>query len=97
MLLSVTVDISKVFLMAIDVRCENAGGRSFKCNLCGAAFSLSGHLKGHMGDHTCKNAYMCDISNSEFSCGGNLKLHLRFPTGERSFSCNIKSKAIFQF
>ena len=97
MLLSVTVVILKVFLMAIDVRCENAGRRSFKCNLCGAAFSLIGHVKGHMGNQTCKNTFKCDISDSEFSCSGNLKLHLRFPTGERPFSCNIKSKAISHF
>ncbi|KAI0221202.1 hypothetical protein LSAT2_027407 [Lamellibrachia satsuma] len=72
-----------------DDQLTQVGGKPHKCDICGAQFTLSGHLKQHLRTHTGEKPYKCDICGAQFTLSGHLKQHLRTHTGEKPYKCDI--------
>ena len=72
-----------------DDQLSQVGGKPHKCDICGAQFTQSGHLKRHLRTHTGEKPYKCDICGAQFTWSGDLKRHLRTHTGEKPYKCNI--------
>jgi uncharacterized Zn-finger protein len=55
----------------------HTGERPYKCDVCHAAFTKSGHLSTHMRTHTGERPYKCDVCHAAFTASGSLSRHLR--------------------
>lgn len=67
-----------------------------KCEICGKAFKLIGHLKRHVVCHTGEKQYVCEVCERPFADTSTLRKHCRTHTGQKNFKCEICEKTFSQ-